>query len=98
MQIDLDTDRDNFMNAWQAVEYGLVDYVIDDGKPGLVAPIGEVKEPPKSRVWDYWTVKEGKDRKALPTEELNFQGGKKFGDRKEDEVEESKEGEKAAAV
>ncbi|CAM6086872.1 unnamed protein product [Calypogeia fissa] len=95
-QIDIDTDRDNFMNAWEAKEYGLVDHVIDDGKPGLVAPIGEVKEPPKSRVWDYWTVKEGKERKLLPTEEVDFHGGKKFGDRPDDPVEESKEGEKAA--
>ncbi|KAK6125399.1 hypothetical protein DH2020_040868 [Rehmannia glutinosa] len=40
-QIELDTDRDNFMNAWEAKEYGLVDEVIDDGKPGLVAPIAD---------------------------------------------------------
>ncbi|BBN04806.1 ATP-dependent Clp protease, protease subunit [Marchantia polymorpha subsp. ruderalis] len=69
-KIEEDTDRDYFMNAWEAKEYGLVDVVIDDGKPGLVAPLGEVKEPPKSRVWDMWTVKEGKARKELPTEEI----------------------------
>ncbi|XP_061363487.1 ATP-dependent Clp protease proteolytic subunit 3, chloroplastic-like [Gastrolobium bilobum] len=33
-QIELDTDRDNFMNPWEAKEYGLIDGVIDDGKPG----------------------------------------------------------------
>ncbi|KAF2295372.1 hypothetical protein GH714_032689 [Hevea brasiliensis] len=29
-QIEVDTDRDNFMSAWEAKEYGLVDAVIDD--------------------------------------------------------------------
>jgi len=43
LQIEVDTDRDNFMNPWEAKEYGLVDVVIDDGKPGLVAPIGSRK-------------------------------------------------------
>ncbi|KAL2649770.1 hypothetical protein R1flu_017898 [Riccia fluitans] len=68
-QIEEDTDRDYFMNAWEAKEYGIVDVVIDDGKPGLIAPIGEIKEPPKSKIWQMWTVKEGKARKELPTEE-----------------------------
>uniref|UniRef100_A0A7N0RHD4 ATP-dependent Clp protease proteolytic subunit n=1 Tax=Kalanchoe fedtschenkoi TaxID=63787 RepID=A0A7N0RHD4_KALFE len=49
-QIELDTDRDNFMNAWQAKEYGLVDVVIDDGKPGLVAPLADTSPPPRTRV------------------------------------------------
>lgn len=56
------------MNAWEARDYGLVDGVIDDGKPGLVAPIGEVKEPPKTKVWEYWTVRDPKERKILPSE------------------------------
>ncbi|CAO2814635.1 unnamed protein product [Amaranthus hypochondriacus] len=30
------------MNPWEEKEYGLVDEVIDDGKPGLVAPIGKI--------------------------------------------------------
>lgn len=67
-QIEEDTDRDFFMNAWEARDYGLVDGVIDDGKPGLVAPIGEVKEPPKTKVWEYWTVRDPKERKILPSE------------------------------
>ncbi|THU71891.1 hypothetical protein C4D60_Mb04t06300 [Musa balbisiana] len=45
------TDCDNFMNPWEA-EYGLVDAVIDDGKPRQVAPIAESAPPPKTRVWD----------------------------------------------
>ncbi|KAL9678750.1 hypothetical protein QQ045_016600 [Rhodiola kirilowii] len=49
-QIEMDTDRDNFMNAWQAKEYGLVDVVIDDGKPGLVAPLADSSPPPRTRV------------------------------------------------
>ena len=67
-QIELDTDRDYFMNAWEARDYGIVDGVIDDGKPGLVAPIGEIKEPPKTKVWEYWTVRDLKERKILRTE------------------------------
>ncbi|KAF2561451.1 hypothetical protein F2Q70_00015584 [Brassica cretica] len=32
-----ETDRDNFLNPWEAKEYGLVSTVIDDGKPRLIA-------------------------------------------------------------
>ncbi|KAM7490671.1 hypothetical protein LguiA_033592 [Lonicera macranthoides] len=46
-QIEMDTDRNNFMNAWEAMVYGLVDVVIDDGKLGLVAPIADVSPPPR---------------------------------------------------
>ncbi|GAB4827947.1 ATP-dependent Clp protease proteolytic subunit 3 [Ancistrocladus abbreviatus] len=68
-QIDIDTDRDNFMNAWEAKEYGLVDAVIDDGKPGLVAPIGEAAPPPKTKVWDLWKIEGSrKAKKNLPSE------------------------------
>nr|AFK36040.1 unknown [Lotus japonicus] len=68
-QIELDTDRDNFMNPWEAKEYGLVDGVIDEGKPGLIAPTAEASAPPKTRVWDLWKV-EGtrKARKNMPSE------------------------------
>ncbi|XVF20677.1 hypothetical protein REPUB_Repub12eG0022500 [Reevesia pubescens] len=45
-QIEIDTDRDNFMNPWEAKEYGLVDGVIDEGKSGLVAPISDSTPPP----------------------------------------------------
>ncbi|KAJ7513929.1 hypothetical protein O6H91_23G048500 [Diphasiastrum complanatum] len=89
-QIEVDTDRDYFMNAWEAVEYGLVDAVVDDGKPGLVAPVGEAKEPPKTRIWDYWTVKERKERKALPLEAPVYK------DSEEKHQAESEEREKAA--
>lgn len=69
LQIELDTDRDNFMNPWEAKEYGLVDGVIDEGKPGLIAPTAEASAPPKTRVWDLWKV-EGtrKARKNMPSE------------------------------
>lgn len=68
-QIEIDTDRDNFMNAWEAKEYGLVDAVIDDGKPGLVAPIGDVTPPPKTKVWDLWKIEGSrKAKKNLPSE------------------------------
>lgn len=76
MQVEADTDRDYFMNAWEAKAYGLVDEVIDDGKPGLVAPIADSKPPPKTRVWDLWKV-EG-SRKALknmPSEDKMLQNG-----------------------
>ena len=70
LKIEADTDRDNFMNPWEAVEYGLVDAVIDDGKPGLVAPIGDFVPPPKTRVWDLWKVEGSrKAKKNLPSEQ-----------------------------
>ncbi|XP_071731295.1 ATP-dependent Clp protease proteolytic subunit 3, chloroplastic [Rutidosis leptorrhynchoides] len=75
-KVEADTDRDYFMNAWEAKAYGLVDEVIDDGKPGLVAPIADSKPPPKTRVWDLWKV-EG-SRKALknmPSEDNMLQNG-----------------------
>lgn len=69
LQIDLDTDRDNFMNPWEAKEYGLIDGVIDDGKPGLIAPIADASPPPKTRIWDQWKVEGGrKVKKNLPSE------------------------------
>uniref|UniRef100_A0A1J3EGJ3 ATP-dependent Clp protease proteolytic subunit n=1 Tax=Noccaea caerulescens TaxID=107243 RepID=A0A1J3EGJ3_NOCCA len=75
-QIEGDTDRDNFLNPWEAKEYGLIDAVIDDGKPGLIAPIGDGSPPPKTKVWDLWKV-EGtkKDNKNLPTEQSMIQNG-----------------------
>lgn len=71
-QIDLDTDRDNFMNPWEAKEYGLIDDVIDDGKPGLVAPIADATPPPKPRLKNIWEI-EGtkKGKKKLPSEETS---------------------------
>lgn len=72
----MDTDRDNFMNPWEAKEYGLVDVVIDDGKPGLVAPIGDATPPPKTRVWDLWKVEGSrKAKKNLPSEHKILQNG-----------------------
>ncbi|KAL3618992.1 ATP-dependent Clp protease proteolytic subunit 3 [Castilleja foliolosa] len=75
-QIELDTDRDNFMNAWEAKEYGLVDEVIDDNKPGLVAPIADSSAPPKTLVWDLWKIEGSKKaKKNLPSEERILQNG-----------------------
>ncbi|XWS47589.1 hypothetical protein CRYUN_Cryun14cG0165100 [Craigia yunnanensis] len=75
-QIEIDTDRDNFMNPWEAKEYGLVDGVIDDGKPGLVAPTADATPPPKTRVWDLWKVEGSKKaKKNLPTEHKILQNG-----------------------
>lgn len=69
-KVEVDTDRDNFMNAWEAKEYGLVDAVIDDGKPGLVAPITDNTPPPKTRVWSQWKIDGTKKaKKNLPSEE-----------------------------
>ncbi|PKI56778.1 hypothetical protein CRG98_022839 [Punica granatum] len=68
-QVEIDTDRDNFLNPWEAKEYGLIDEVIDDGKPGLVAPIADATPPPKTRVWDLWKVEGSrKAKKNLPSE------------------------------
>ncbi|KDP22665.1 hypothetical protein JCGZ_02507 [Jatropha curcas] len=75
-QIEVDTDRDNFMDAWQAKEYGLVDAVIDDGKPGLVAPLADASPPPKTRVWEFWKVEGSKKaRKNLPSEHKILENG-----------------------
>ncbi|KAK2986741.1 hypothetical protein RJ640_010966 [Escallonia rubra] len=79
-QIEVDTDRDNFMNPWEAMEYGLVDAVIDDGKPGLIAPIGDATPPPKTRVWDLWKVEGSKKaRKNMPSEANILQNGRMGG-------------------
>ncbi|KAJ4806716.1 ATP-dependent Clp protease proteolytic subunit [Rhynchospora pubera] len=51
-QIELDTDHENFMDPWQAKDYGLVDAVIDDGKPGLIAPT-PAAGPPESNYWAF---------------------------------------------
>lgn len=42
------------MDPWQAKDYGLVDAVIDDGKPGLVAPTPAPIGPPEV---NYFTLK-----------------------------------------
>ncbi|OMO55579.1 ClpP [Corchorus capsularis] len=75
-KIEKDTERDNFMNPWEAKEYGLVDGVIDDGKPGLVAPIGDATPPPKIGISHLWKVEGGKKaRENLPTEHKLLQKG-----------------------
>lgn len=81
LQIEADTDRDNFMNAWEAKEYGLIDAVIDDGKPGLVAPIADASAPPKTRVWGPWNVDGSrKAKKNLPSEHKFLQNGYQKGE------------------
>ncbi|XP_024401321.1 uncharacterized protein [Physcomitrium patens] len=68
-RVEADTDRDNFMNAWEAMEYGLVDGVIGDGNPDLVAPIGSPIEPPKPKINSNWTIKEFRERRYMPSED-----------------------------
>lgn len=68
-QIEADTDRDNFMNSWEAMEYGIVDGVIGDGNPDLVAPIGKAIEPPKAKINSNWTIKEFRERRYMPSED-----------------------------
>ena len=80
------------MNAWEAKEYGLVDAVIDDGKPGLVAPIGDASPPPKTRVWGPWNVEGSrKAKKNLPSEHKFVQNGSQRGDDDERGTEQEKE-------
>ncbi|KAF7844316.1 ATP-dependent Clp protease proteolytic subunit 3, chloroplastic [Senna tora] len=79
-KIEVDTDRDNFMNPWEAKEYGLIDGVIDDGKPGLIAQIADTSPPPKTRVWDLWKIEGSrKAKKNLPSEHKFLQNGYKGG-------------------
>jgi ATP-dependent Clp protease protease subunit len=68
-QIEADTDRDNFMNSWEAMEYGIVDAVIGDGNPDLVAPSGKALEPPKPMINSNWTIKEFRERRYMPSED-----------------------------
>ncbi|XP_072994391.1 ATP-dependent Clp protease proteolytic subunit 3, chloroplastic [Typha latifolia] len=85
-QIEMDTDRDNFMNPWEAKEYGLIDTVIDDGKPGLVAPIADATAPPKTRVWDMWKIEGSRKAKQnLPSEQKFFQNGHNSGTKNDEE-------------
>ncbi|KAL5743400.1 hypothetical protein ACOSQ2_026516 [Xanthoceras sorbifolium] len=85
-QVEVDTDRDNFMNAWEAKEYGLVDAVVDDGKPGLVAPSADPIPPPKTRVWDMWKVEGSKKaKKNMPSEHRMLQNGYKGGQGNDEE-------------
>lgn len=74
LQIELDTDRDNFMNPWEAKDYGLVDAVIDDGKPGLVAPNTDPVPPPKIRISDRWIIEKKRKKKLVE----NVQSEHKF--------------------
>ena len=88
----MDTDRDYFMNPWEAKEDGLVDAVIDDGKPGLVAPLIDATPPPKTRVWDLWKIEGSrKARKTLPSEEKIFRNGYVGGENEEGRGTEQKE-------
>ncbi|KAJ7962137.1 ATP-dependent Clp protease proteolytic subunit [Quillaja saponaria] len=97
-QIDVDTDRDNFLNPWEAKEYGLIDEVVDDGKPGLVAPIGDSSAPPKTRVWDLWKVEGSrKAKKNLPSEHRTLQNGYQGGQENSGETD-AQEKETPAAV
>lgn len=87
LQVEIDTDRDNFLNPWEAKEYGLVDEVIDDGKPGLVAPIADGAPPPKTRVWDLWKVEGSrKAKKNLPSEHRMLQNNEEKGGKEEKEA------------
>eukprot|EP00262_Sarcandra_glabra_P003620 TRINITY_DN14368_c0_g1_i1.p1 TRINITY_DN14368_c0_g1~~TRINITY_DN14368_c0_g1_i1.p1 ORF type:complete len:319 (-),score=68.75 TRINITY_DN14368_c0_g1_i1:612-1568(-) len=95
-QIEIDTDRDNFLNPWEAMEYGLVDAVIDDGKPGLVAPIADSTPPPKTRVWDLWKIEGSrKAKKNLPSELKISQNGFE-GDKGSDEEKGTEQAKEAA--
>nr|CAD1823376.1 unnamed protein product [Ananas comosus var. bracteatus] len=98
-QIEVDTDRDNFMNPWEAKEYGLVDAVIDDGKPGLVAPIADSTPPPKTRVWDFWKIEGSRKAKQnLPSEQKLFQDGYQGGKGGDEEKGEEKPKEATTSV
>ncbi|KAH0671545.1 hypothetical protein KY290_026968 [Solanum tuberosum] len=84
-KVEVDTDRDNFMNAWESKEYGLVDAVIDDGKPGLVAPITDDAPPPKTQVWYKWKAEGTKKRKNnWPSEERLFQNDEQSNEQKDE--------------
>lgn len=71
-QIEADTDRDNFMNSWEAMKYGIVDGVIGDGDPNIVAPIGAALAPAKPKINANWTIKEFRERRFMPSEDVDL--------------------------
>ncbi|KAI8534528.1 hypothetical protein RHMOL_Rhmol10G0097200 [Rhododendron molle] len=80
-QIERNSRNGFFMNPWEAKEYGLVDEVIDDGKPGLVAPLADSSAPPFPGEWFLWRSGGYVDHKILteedlPSEEKMSQNGK----------------------
>lgn len=80
------------MNPWEAKEYGLVDAVVDDGKPGLIAPIADAAPPPKTRVWDLWKIEGSRKAKQnLPSELKISQNGLDSSSDKEKVSEQEKE-------
>lgn len=82
------------MNAWEALEYGLVDAVIDDGKPGLVAPKAEATPPPEPRILGPWKAEGSKKAmKNMPSEEKLLQNGylSKQGNGEEESAEQNNE-------
>ncbi|XP_027348952.1 ATP-dependent Clp protease proteolytic subunit 3, chloroplastic [Abrus precatorius] len=98
-QVELDTDRDNFMNPWEAKEYGLVDDVIDDGKPGLVAPTADASPPPKTQVPQQWKVEGSRKAiKNLPSEHRLLQNAYNKGLKSDDDKGTEQEGETPVSV
>ncbi|KAL9268324.1 ATP-dependent Clp protease proteolytic subunit 3, chloroplastic-like protein [Drosera capensis] len=68
-QIARDTANGFYMNAWEAKEYGLIDAVLDEGRPGLVAPIINPSEPPPNfKIWRLWTNEGESSKDSLPSE------------------------------
>ncbi|KAK4284163.1 hypothetical protein QN277_001032 [Acacia crassicarpa] len=68
-QIEEDTYYDKFMNAWEAKEYGLIDGVIDDGKPGLIAPVAEAIPPPQPYLLGLFNAEGLREaKKKMPSE------------------------------
>lgn len=57
------------MDAFEAVEYGLVDSVLGEGTPGLVYPKGRLIKPLPDKSMELWQVKDYKDRENIPGEE-----------------------------
>ncbi|GAB2300048.1 ATP-dependent Clp protease proteolytic subunit 3 [Dionaea muscipula] len=92
-QINKDVDRDNFMSAWEAKEYGLVDAVVDDGKPGLVAPMADSSPPPKTNIWYLWKNSDGRRaKKLLPSEHKFVQQQLSSGGQRTDQHQDKEEG------
>ncbi|CAN1851139.1 ATP-dependent Clp protease proteolytic subunit 3, chloroplastic [Linum perenne] len=74
-KVEKDTEYDYYMNAWEAKAYGIVDKVIDDAKPGLVAPLTDATPALSSGVSKYLTHEECDAlpmNKVLPLERRNF--------------------------
>eukprot|EP00252_Welwitschia_mirabilis_P015071 TRINITY_DN33201_c0_g1_i1.p1 TRINITY_DN33201_c0_g1~~TRINITY_DN33201_c0_g1_i1.p1 ORF type:complete len:325 (-),score=60.76 TRINITY_DN33201_c0_g1_i1:429-1403(-) len=68
-QIAKDTRVDNYMNPWEAREYGIIDAVIDENKPGLIAPTPVPALPRSNSLSSYYAFANRKEKRPALSED-----------------------------